>query len=582
MKSKYILNQVGYTPNATKKLVYNGSDNHFQVMRLQDLQLIPVYEGELIPTDAQDFAEEKKVGDFSSVTEPGIYRIGTASGNSRCFIISDTVYDTVERMLAEYCTWQRCGDDLGWNGNCHVGDRICLKNGEERSLRGGHHQSSDLRKWVFGTTLGMIGYLEYALRKTPTWGKQKLDDEIRYSLKYYLNLISDEGYLFDGTWVPEGYHQECHGVGYQNYQRPWERRQYFESPAPEPGQWQGVRMLALAARFYKEKDPQLAQICLDGAKKIYGYMVTHELGDYDLPIYPPLGHDGMTRFYTGYYKGSALRYGGQTMAAIDLYKAEPTEALQNDIVGCLAELTKMQIGGNELCAGCFWEGDRSKRLANNYYYFFTTSVPQAFLDAYLLWPEHKDTAGWMAVMERIAKSETAVCHKNPYNRTAATWHTVGYDAFEKPGCFSFASAIQPVHTVGDAGKVLHGKEELQVEYEYESFCYNLDLLALGVFFHKLGSILKNEEYLALAQRQLDWMLGYNRFDASNVEGVGYNQPHRGIFGEFFPPVPQIPGGVFVGFTDLSFCEEAFGYENEYDIPMVTWMMYLIQVIEKGM
>ena len=130
--------------------------------------------------------------------------------------------------------------------------------------------------------------------------------------------------------------------------------------------------------------------------------------------------------------------------------------------------------------------------------------------------------------------------------------------------------------------MLHGEEELQVEYEYESFCYNLDLLALGVFFHKLGSILKNEEYLALAQRQLDWMLGFNRFDASNVEGVGYNQPHRGIFGEFFPPVPQIPGGVFVGFTDLSFCEEAFGYENEYDIPMVTWMMYLIQVIEKGM
>jgi len=581
MKSKYILNHVGYKPDAAKKLVYSGADDHFQVMRLQDLKLIPVYEGALVPAELPDFDEGVKVGNFTAVTEPGIYRIGTASGNSRCFIISDTVYDTVERMLAQFCVWQRCGDDHGWNGCCHSGDRICLKNGQIRPLVGGHHQSSDLRKWVFGTTLGMIGYLEYALRKEPAWGKQQIDQEIRHSLKYYLNLISEEGYLFDSTWVPEGYRDECRGVGYQDYARSWNQRQYFESPAPEPGQWQGIRMLALASRFYQTRDPELAKRCLDGAKRIYAYMLTHELGDYELPIYPPLGHEGLTRYYAGFYKGSALRLGGQAMAAIALYKAEPDPQLQKAAAACLGQLEKLQVGGEGLHAGCFWEGSRSKRLANNYYYFFTTSVPQAFLEAWLLWPEQDDARHWMAVMEKIADSEAAVCRRNPYGRAAATWHTVGYDAFEKPGCFSFATAIRPVHTVGDAGKTDHAGETLQVEYEYESFCYNLDLLALGIFFRKFGQIKKEDSYLALAQHQLDWMLGCNRFDASNVEGVGYNQPHRGIFGEFFPPVPQIPGGVFVGLTDLSFCEEAFGYENEYDIPMVTWMMYLIQVIEKG-
>lgn len=73
-----------------------------------------------------------------------------------------------------------------------------------------------------------------------------------------------------------------------------------------------------------------------------------------------------------------------------------------------------------------------------------------------------------------------------------------------------------------------------IKYEYESFCYNLDITALGVFLHKVGEILNNDLYIKAAYRQLDWMLGFNRFDVSNVEGAGYNQPHRCIFGEFFP------------------------------------------------
>lgn len=43
MKSKFILNQIGYTPNSTKKLVYTGDATEFQVMRLHDLNLLPVY-----------------------------------------------------------------------------------------------------------------------------------------------------------------------------------------------------------------------------------------------------------------------------------------------------------------------------------------------------------------------------------------------------------------------------------------------------------------------------------------------------------------------------------------------------------
>ena len=581
MKSNFILNHVGYRSNATKNLIYTGNADSFQVMRLQDLKLTPVFTGDLCPVSAPDFSTNKKQGDFSALTEPGIYRISAGGANSRCFLIGDSVYNTVERMLTSYFTWQRCGDRLGWNGCCHGGDRIVLQNGEERSLAGGHHQSSDLRKWVFGTSLGMLGYVEYALTSNPVWDNGLFDEEIRHSLKYYFNLISDEGYVYDGTWVFEGYKNECRGVGFNDYDKLWERRQYFESPAPEPGQWQSVRMFALCARYYREKDPSLSARCLAAAKKIYAYMQTHDLPDYDLPLYPPLGHDGMAGFYTGFYKGSALRLGSKAIAAIELYKAQADETLQSDAASCLCELSKLRVGGEDLCSACFWEGARSKRLANNYYYFFTTSVPFAYLEAAELWSEHEDARTWRRTVEDIAKSNASVCLNNAYNRVAATWHTVGHAAYEMPGCFSFAMSVKPKSTCGEAGTAERDGEAFTIRYEYESFCYNLDVIALGIFFSRASALLNDKTYMEYAERQLDWIMGYNRFDASNVEGVGYNQPHRGLFGEFYPPVPQIPGGVFVGFTDGSFDEESFGFENEYDMPMVGWLMQLLSELGRN-
>lgn len=39
-------------------------------------------------------------------------------------------------------------------------------------------------------------------------------------------------------------------------------------------------------------------------------------------------------------------------------------------------------------------------------------------------------------------------------------------------------------------------------------------------------------------------------------------------------------GQFVGFTDHGFSEEAFGFDNEYDMPMVGWLMYLLSTLKK--
>lgn len=62
-----------------------------------------------------------------------------------------------------------------------------------------------------------------------------------------------------------------------------------------------------------------------------------------------------------------------------------------------------------------------------------------------------------------------------------------------------------------------------------------------------------------------------------IEGVGYNQPLRGLFGEFFPPTPQIPGAVSIGFQFRSFDPNLYGNcgSNEYDMPVVGNVLWLM-------
>ena len=83
------------------------------------------------------------------------------------------------------------------------------------------------------------------------------------------------------------------------------------------------------------------------------------------------------------------------------------------------------------------------------------------------------------------------------------------------------------------------------------------------------------EFHHVAQRQIDWILGCNPYDRSSVEGVGYNQPQRGFYGEFFPPTPQIPGAVSTGMTSESIISQDSGFANEYDMPIVGLVLWLM-------
>lgn len=103
--------------------------------------------------------------------------------------------------------------------------------------------------------------------------------------------------------------------------------------------------------------------------------------------------------------------------------------------------------------------------------------------------------------------------------------------------------------------------------------YNQEIMAAGLFMRKVATMTENRQYAEVAQPQLDWIMGCNHFDCSTIEGVGYNQPHRG--GAFIPATPQIPGAVSIGVNEGSFSQESYGFANEYDMPptgSTPWLM----------
>src|SRR5689334_3007374 len=75
---------------------------------------------------------------------------------------------------------------------------------------------------------------------------------------------------------------------------------------------------------------------------------------------------------------------------------------------------------------------------------------------------------------------------------------------------------------------------------------NSNIASSGVGLLKAASVLKDDHMKALAQKQLDWILGSNPFNSSTMEDAGYNHPVHFAGSSFLPSVPVLPGAVLNG------------------------------------
>jgi len=547
MKSRILVNHVGLLPQAAKHFVIcDPPEQTFTIIRVWNGEV--VYRGELRHVNAE--LGDAWVGDFSSLQSDGSFLLHCGNLVSRPVLVHKEVYDTALRVLLNYFQTQRCGDSLtGWNAPCHLDDARRADTGEHLDVVGGWHQSGDLRKWMFGTPLGLSGLSQLGLLRNPRWDQGQIADELRWGNSYFHKMIRPDGGLMDHVVVPTG----------------WSGREVYPNDPPPYATYLTIIGQALAARYLADRDPAHSRKCLDAARRIWAYITgpSAPSGPYKPPILP-LYHDWLQGFFNTH---CAPNCGDALYAAIKLFEATEEASFLEQACSLANDLVELQVGGDietDLAAACFYVSPDRKALAAS-----TMFGPLGLAELLMLQPNHPDAPRWKRAVELIAEQKCRLAERNPWGLIPSYWraNTPGAGRPAGTGCYRYFLCYRSPN----GGEIKVGP--------------NGDISTAALFLLRAHRLTGEARYLAAAQRQLDWILGCNPFDASTVEGVGLNQPLRYINDdEFFPPTPQIPGAVTTGIMgDDNDNPEPFGNNcsAEYDMPVVASLMWLLSEMTSG-
>jgi Glycosyl hydrolase family 9/Cellulase N-terminal ig-like domain len=558
-----LVNQVGFVPGAGKAFVTKGIRNSkFEVINLETQKV--VLSGVIKPNPG-DFGNYS-VGDFSSLTQEGHYYLKSDTLRSYPFEISKTIYQPTMNLIVGYFSLQRCGSSTtGYLSPCHLDDGIRMDNGKHQDVSGGWHDASDLRKWVGATIYGMIGLGKtYDLLDPKNPEREKIIDELKWGNLYFLKMQEPEGYIMNfvggdvkkhsdsNRWTdneigPEG--------GELTFVKPTIRkgdmlifgtnddRVIRTDPAGMGAQYNFITSEAIMARITKAKDAGYSDKCLQAAIKCFDWCTKS------------------TRV------PSAGTIGASIQASIEMYNTTRQEAYKTFAIDKASELKKLQAIKQEGGAGGFFYTSSTnqepfKQISDGCLEFIS------ICDLINAFPTHKEIPIWKEMISEYSKQYLLfLSQKNSFG-------IVPYGLFSKQDTL---------------GNKKSGK------YWYRYFMdprlswwvgINANLASAGVGLMKASAILNDPELKALAQKQLDWIIGANPFNSSTIMTVGRNQPTPMLGSEFKPPTPLLPGAVMNGLGgDVAdqphFIAENNYQQSEYWTPMVAYTIWLMAEISKA-
>ena len=352
---------------------------------------------------------------------------------------------------------------------------------------------------------------------------------MRWGCDYYRKLVREDGGMFDSVFIPLG----------------WGARDYYPTDPPIPALWDTVRHQAQAAAYFQTRDAAYAAKCQQTAERVWRYMTSERRpkARYQPPAIPPRGHEALKTTWDAFYVDSAADLAYRIGAALALWRVTGDAALLDDAARSASKLLALQAsesGAQGRSAAVFWEGPEGDRLASTsqgWQASVNNEIALALCELIQSAPHHPDAERWRGAVRVIAESECAIARRNAWGLVS-----ISFSLRDKAFADEAGGVLSPdrVYPAGSIRSRSGGAAEKFLAYQYRPPLYHRQILLAGLFLNRAAEITGNPECRVVAQRQLDWVMGCNPFDASAIEGVGYNQPLRGIFGEFFPPTPQIP------------------------------------------
>ncbi|MEI6050781.1 MAG: glycoside hydrolase family 9 protein, partial [Bacteroidota bacterium] len=432
---------------------------------------------------------------------------------------------------------------------------------------GGWHDASDLRKWVGATVYGMIGLSKtYELQIKTNKNVEKILEELMWGNQYFLKMQEPQGYVMNYVGGDVQKHSDSNRwtdneTGKEGGELKFVKPSTGEStsdmlvfgtkddrviqtdPLDMTGQYNFITAEAIMARITKTKNPDYSQKCLQAATRCFDWCIK-----------------------TNKEAGTGI-IGASIQASVELYKTTRLDLYKTFAIEQASQLKKLQVNTPEGgVSGFFYISQVEKKPYKNIWEGCLELI--SICDLIQIFPQHKDVSSWKEIISGYA---------NNYLSFFSQKNSFGIIPF---GLYS----EQDPGGNRKAGKYWY-RYFMQPELSWW-VGVNSNLASAGVGMVKAADILKDEKLKAVAQRQLDWIIGVNPFNSSTIETVGYNQPKHFGGSTFLPLTPVLPGAVLNGLggdnADMPVIGNGDWQISEYWTPMVAYSLWLMAEISKAL
>jgi hypothetical protein len=494
--------------------------------------------------------------DFTGLQRKAIYQITVGEERSVPFFIGDDVWRRTLPKPVGYYRYQRCGVDVpGVHPICHLDDARRRDNGEHVNVIGGWHDAGDLRKWMDVTMLNAIALLNL-IRNIPSPQPgdpthEQILDEVRHGNRYFLKMQDADGKIW---------HDTAGGVNGDNSDNHWTDNivgtpddRYINTQKTEEIAATFATLQALANQRYAASDSAYAQLCLRA---------------------------GMRAWNASARQGSTLALAWWALAGCELFRATHDNKYRDEAVRLGRDLMARQattfLADQRQIRGYWTEGEQPSedppaQLRPYFNVVFPAMPAFALLTLYETFEGAQDRTKWIdAVRMHLDEYATPMSERNPY-------HIIPSGLFVgRPS----PETYRPV-----AGRLTY-RYFMPVRRSFWWLGINSHLENYALLAARFGVLQKNapgagKQYVDLAYRQLEWVMGANPFGACLMTGEGMRNPYP--HSRF---VGLIPGGIMNGIAgnaeDEPVLDQAYAIDwrtNEYWSPHVAYYIWSVSTLE---
>jgi hypothetical protein len=549
-----LVNHLGFRPSAAKTLLVRSvpGAKRFSVIGMRHPKgAKPALIGEL--TESWPDLGHYQVGNFSALQESGVYRISVHADYpywdengfdvwSHDVVIGNAVYEELIQKLINYYRVQSCGASAqGYNRPCHTGN-IPRDDGRPAGpLPGGWHAACDCHRDLDETLFGLVGLVRLAALRPDLDLDDSIYLEIRWGNDYFLSMQDREGFLYYGVAV-RGYNDDS--------KNSWDCADFLLTTRPVAAYLHHLFVAAQAdiARLYAKREADYAARCLLAGTRCQAW----------------IANQGRQEEYRDW---SGIDFGAGGIAAAALLRATG-ESKYQDYGGEMANrLVAMQApAGDWTDAQIALDRNGRKSPGKAVVCVYSPLAVMGLCAAAEQFEKAPERARWIESLNRFAAFAGRFGNANAFGILPARV-VPGYRAtgFRPTTTGSYRYFIEP-----------------DFRFEPKEPCWqtgnNAVSAGYGVALIHLSRLLGQPDLRALAQRQLDWILGVNPHDASMVLALGRNNPSRYASRELDPPLPYIAGAAMEGFigdaADNPLMLPGFYANVEYWMPHQAWVLWL--------